>query len=391
MLRKNINFVPRKKHAGIMKSFNFTILIISAFVLLTDCTQSTTTGSAGENSAYAVTGPEGDSLYQRSQTTAPEVNETATSGEIYIAVEESLAPVIKAEVENFQAVHEGAVIHTLIMPGEEAIRAMLISDSIRLVVSSRMLDRDEENLLRAKTIPPDYATIFKDGIVLVNHPENPARQLTFGQLTGILNGTITKWKDINPDAVSLGDISLVFDHARSGTIAFLKDSIMADKTFAPARRYAMENTSSVFNYVSENRSSIGVVGFSWISDQDDPEVREVLRKVKVLFLERSEKDSTCAYDQQFFGPYQSFLDQECYPLTRKIYTISRESGIGLGTGFVAYLDGPQGQRIIHKAGLASIHTIPRRVKFPDANQNNTNPVRQKPTETIENPPDTDSR
>ncbi|MDX2247058.1 MAG: substrate-binding domain-containing protein [Bacteroidia bacterium] len=335
--------------------FSLLFLILSLF---TFCEQQTAsyTDSANKN-----TTPE----FKRSPSTSPDATESATSGEIYIAVDESIAPLIQAELDNFQAVHEKAIVHALIMPAEDAIRAMLLSDSIRLVITTRKLNREEENLLKALTVPPDYATLGKDAVAVIVNPENPTNQLKLDQLKAILSGEIKTWKDISGNSTA-GNISLIFDHARSGIISFLRDSLMDGKPLPEASTFALKNTEEVINYVAENPGATGIVGMAWLSDKDDPKVLERLKKIKILSLEKSaHTDNACAYKQTFFGPFQSFLDQDCYPLTRKMYSISRESGIGLGTGFVAYIDGPLGQKIIHKSGLAAIHTIPRKVKFPE--------------------------
>ncbi|MEZ4772365.1 MAG: substrate-binding domain-containing protein [Bacteroidia bacterium] len=362
-----------------MRAFRAFFFLVLAFYLFTFCEQQSTTSSSES--------PSRENNYKSQPSTSPNAQENVTKGEIYIAVDESLLPIIQAELDNFQAVYDGAIIHPIVLPGEEAIRAMLVSDSIRLVITGRKLNREEEYLLESLTIPPDYATLGKDGVALVVNPKNTVNQLQTSQLTGILSGEIKSWKKIDPGS-PLDNVSLIFDNARSTTISFLRDSLMEGKSFSPTGTFAMKNTTEVIDYVAENPGSIGLVGMSWLSDKDDPKVQERLKKVRVVFLEKlADSDIPCAYTQQYFGPYQSFLDQECYPLTRKIYSISRESGIGLGTGLVAYIDGPQGQKIIHKSGLAAIHTIPRKIKLPEEEPNTTT-ARQKPPTTKENSPDT---
>ncbi|MEZ4828439.1 MAG: substrate-binding domain-containing protein [Bacteroidia bacterium] len=369
-----------------MRSIYALFFLILVFSLFTFCTQQSTSAS-GESGA---SGLASDSVSRPSTSPSPGAAENVTRGEIYIAVDESLLPVVRAEVDNFQAVYDGAVVHTVVLPGEEAIHAMLVSDSIRLVITSRKLRKEEEVLLETLTTPAEYAVMGKDAVALVVNRDNPVKELTTAQVKDIFSGTIKSWKKINAQAPS-DKISLIFDHARSGTMAFLRDSLMDGKPITQDGTFAMKSTPEVFDYIAENPGAVGIVGMAWLSDQDDPAVKERLSKVRILFLEKSASpDAPCAYAQQFFGPYQSFLDQDCYPLTRKIYSISRETGIGLGTGLVAYIDGPQGQRIIHKSGLAAIHTIPRKVKLPDESMPATT-TKQKPATTKENDPGTGKR
>ena len=345
----------------IFRSSKVFLFIISLFVFTASCHQSETQSTTEQNPGS----------YSPEPTTSPRGNETTTSGEIYISVDESLQPVIRAEAETFEALYPNATIHPIYMPGEEAIEAMLVSDSIRLAVVTRKLKRNEERLLVQKTIPPDYSEVAKEGIAILAHKDNPIHTFTNEQLFQILSGETLYWNEINSNFnQKQKKIVLVFDNAKSGIIAFLRDSILAGKSFAPDL-YALKHSEEVLDYVSKTPNSMGFIGISWISDIDNRDAKAWREKIKLVYLEKNEESMNCTDKRQFFGPFQSFLYQNCYPLTRTIYTIGRESGIGLGTGFVAYLDGPSGQRIFHKSGLAAVHTITREVKFPVKEQNST--------------------
>ncbi|TAE49027.1 MAG: hypothetical protein EAZ89_14605, partial [Bacteroidetes bacterium] len=183
------------------------------------------------------------------------------------------------------------------------------------------------------------------------------------QLENILTGKASNWRSVNP-ASKLGEIDLVFDHARSGVISFLRDSLLGGQALRKDQIYAQKNTPDVISYVASHPQAVGFVGWSWLSDVDNPQVKAWRKQVRVLWLERPAEAPECAYDAAFFGPYQSFLVQQCYPLTRVVFTQLREPTMGLGTGFVSFLDGNIGQRATHKAGMAATHAIPRRVGFP---------------------------
>ncbi|MEO0469205.1 MAG: substrate-binding domain-containing protein [Bacteroidota bacterium] len=291
---------------------------------------------------------------------APSLKEDATTGEIYITVDETLKPLIEAQIDNFEALYPEATIHAIYLPGEQAIRQMLSTDTIRLAVSPRRLTKDEEKILLARQNPPRYANIFRDGIALMVNEENPVRQLTREQLVGIMSGELTKWSQINPEAE--GDIIVVFDHAESSVLNFVVDSLLGDKPLLQ-KRYAQSPSPAVFDYVKTRKDALGVVGMAWIADRDDSTMRRMRDGLALLKLE-TRADTICQKGQQFIGPYQSYLYTNCYPLTRTINTISRESIFGLGRGFIAEVDHDRGQRIVHKFGLATVHTIPRRVKLP---------------------------
>lgn len=289
--------------------------------------------------------------------------ESYTSGEIHIAVDESLKPIIQAEIETFELLYDRAKIHPHYLSGEEAIQAMLLHDSIRMAITTRRLTKEEEKVLGIRNIKPEQSRILRDGVVMTVHKENPNDTLTLDQVRGILTGSITSWKQIDPQSPN-DRIDIVFDHAKSGTIAFLRDSLLQGTSMTTKNVFAKTETPAVFNYVAEHPGALGITGNAWISDVDDPVGRELQKGLRIVKLERREDSGICAYDRQFFGPYQSFLDQECYPLTRDVFTLVRETIYGLGTGFVSFIDGPRGQRIIHKSGLATVHRIPRVISLP---------------------------
>ena len=338
---------------GAMRSL-FIPVLVGLTVLLLSCEATTTSRNIEAESTQSA---------RPKKYFVPPASETGTSGEIYIAVDESLRPIIKAQIENFQQLYRKATIHPVYFPGEAAIQALVNADSFRLAVTTRQLSDEEISPLVNRSVTPSYAHIFTDGIGVIAHRDAPIATLTREQLKDILTGKISTWQQLGVDSRS-NAIQIVFDHPQSSTLRFLKDHLLQGLPLTQQNIYALKNNPEVLDYVKTQAGAIGFVGMSWISDRDDPEVRDFLTGLTVIKIEKPDEDVPCAYTERFFGPYQSFLDQQCYPLSRKVYTILRESSFGLGTGFVSYLDGPVGQRLVHKSGLAASHSIPRVVKLP---------------------------
>ena len=337
----------------------FVPILVGLTVFLLSCEATTTSRNTEADSTQSASS-------QRYYV--PPASETGTSGEIYIAVDESLRPIIEAQIENFQQLYRKATIHPVYFPGEAAIQTLVNADSFRLAVSTRKLSDEELMPLSVRSITPNYAHILTDGIGLVVQKENPVIELTRAQLKDILLGKITRWQQLGVDT-RLKDIQIVFDHPQSSTLRYLKDHFLQGEPLTQQNIYALKSNPEVLDYVKTHPGAIGFVGMSWISDRDDPDVRDFLSGLTVLKIEKPDEDVPCAYKERFFGPYQSFLDQQCYPLAREVYTVLRESSFGLGTGFVSYLDGPVGQRLVHKSGLAASHSIPRVIKLPPKEKN----------------------
>lgn len=334
----------------VMKEITHTIIVGICLQLLWSCAPAPQPKSQAESPTIA---PE----------KVPLAEQTSTIGTAIISVDETLKPIIEAEVAVFEALYPNAKVFPRYYPGEQAIREMLTNDTIRLAISSRELTEEETAILLRRNINPTYATVLIDGIILIVNPKNPVRKLSHAQMLDVLSGKIKSWQELDPEAPE-GEIVAVFEHAESSTVRYLQDSIMQGRPLL-SNRYAKTPTDALFDYVKTQERALGIVGYGWVSDRDDPEMRALLEGTKMLQLGRDpNKETICGYDKEHYGPYQAFLYDECYPLARPIKTILREERHLVGTGFVSFLDGPRGQRAIHKSGLATAHTIPRRVTFP---------------------------
>jgi len=289
--------------------------------------------------------------------------ESGTAGEIYIAVDETFQPIIETEIETFMGQYPDAVIHALYMPGEEAISRMLEEDSIRMVVSTRELTSIEKAYLKEQQTSDKTTKLATDAVAMIVHKSNTDTIFTQEQITGILSGEITSWKQINPDS-PLGQIRIVFDHAQSSTVQFLRDSVLAKagKELTTQNVFAAKTNKQVLSYVTKDKNALGVLGVAWISDLDDRQMA-IFRKDSINVL-KLENVRPCSYGDGFYQPYQAYIHQRCYPYTRGVYAILRESFFGLGHGFVAFMASDPGQRIVQKAGLVPDMGFTRVVRLP---------------------------
>lgn len=289
--------------------------------------------------------------------------EGGTAGRITIAVDETFQPIMESEISTFMGKYPDAEINALYLPGEEAISAMLEEDSIRLVVASRELTRDEQAYLRQQKTSAKTSRLATDAVAMIVHKDNMDTVLSQQQITGILSGEITSWDEINPSS-TLGEIRLVFDHPQSSTVQFLNDSILAPvgKRLREQQVYNAKTNKAVLRYVTQDQHALGILGIAWISDLDDKEMA-IFRKdsIHVLKLESLEP---CPLGGTTFQPYQAYINQRCYPYTRGIYAVLRESFFGLGSGFVSYMASDPGQRIILKSGLVPEMGVKRVVRLP---------------------------
>ncbi len=276
------------------------------------------------------------------------VLDNTTSGSIKIAVDESLKPLIDAEINAFEGVYRDAHIEAIYTSETDAINLML-NDSARLAIVTRRLTSDEQAVLDRVKIPGQQMSVAKDGVALILHNENPDTLIRWDHIQGILDGSISNWNQLNQKSPSL-PIEVVFDHPNSGTLRYLRDTLKNIATIPP-NCFAVNNNEAVIDYVSRKRNAIGLIGVAWISDDDDSTANSFLKAVRVAAISN---------ESEYYQPYQAYIAQNSYPLTREVIIISREARSGLGSGFLSYVASDKGQLVILKAGLVPA-TMPVRI------------------------------
>lgn len=290
-------------------------------------------------------------------STKDEEVDTSSSGSITISCDESLKPIIEAEEAVFEQLYPNAHL-TIVYTSEIDAMRMVMQDSARLAVLTRTMNKDEEEQLKSQKISRSRSTkIALDAIGFILHPKSKDTLFTVNQIKGILDGSITNWNQLNPKSASR-PIQVVFDSPKSGAIRMLKDSL-GIKSELSKNCFALKTNPEVMNHVEQNPNSIGIIGVSWISDPDDTLVRYFLKKVKVADIQPKEERVKALT----WKPIQGNIHLRQYPFWREVFMVSREARTGLGTGFVAFVSGDQGQRIILKAGLVPAKAPVRTVEL----------------------------
>ncbi|WP_242929476.1 PstS family phosphate ABC transporter substrate-binding protein [Pontibacter vulgaris] len=282
------------------------------------------------------------------------VDNTPTSGELKIGVDESFEPILESQVNTFEGIYKYASI-TPSYKAEGAIVKDLLNDSIRIAVLSRELSADEKAVFEKQKKIPRVTKIAVDAIALIVNNNNPDTLLTMEQVKSLFSGKVNNWNKLNSKN-PLQNVTIVFDNNSSSTARFVKDSLL-NKVPLPANTFAANSNKALIDYVAKNNNAIGVIGVNWISDQDDSTAVGFLKKVKVVGIS---SDPAPLTTESYYQPYQAYIAQAVYPLRRNLYIINTEGRAGLGTGFVAFVAGDQGQRIILKSGLVPA-TMPVRI------------------------------
>jgi phosphate transport system substrate-binding protein len=284
--------------------------------------------------------------------------DTPTTGIISICVDETFKPIAQAELMVFSSFYPYAKITPRYVPENKAFD-LLLTDSVRLIIASRPLQQKEKDVFIQKKLFPREIEIAKDAIALIVNPANNDTLLSNTDLFKVLTGDISEWKQLNPLS-ELKNIEVVFDNKNSGTVRYVIDSLCKGAILSK-HLYALDSNLDVVNYVSHHINAMGFIGVSWISDQDDTTQMSFLRKIRVVALSKEER----ATPENSYQPYQAYIYNGSYPLTRSIFAINTEPRNGLATGFMTFVASDKGQRIILKAGILPAIAPVRLIKVED--------------------------
>lgn len=277
---------------------------------------------------------------------------TVSSGDVTIAVDQSLKPIIQNEIEAFEAIYKNAHIHAIYLPAAD-VANLIVNDSAKLAVLTRPLSKEEVDAIHKQKVYPKSTLVGRGAISLIVHKKAQDSIISLLQLRGFFNGEINTWKDLN-EKNSSDSVHFIFADKNASTVQYIKDSL--SNGHLPKNAYALTSNGKVIDYVSKHKNAIGIIGVSWISDTNSRKVHGFLQEIKVMAVSRT------GYDVAY-KPFQGFIANKKYPLIRSMYLENRESRTGLATGFASFVAGSKGQSVILKGGLVPATMPVRLVEF----------------------------
>ncbi len=254
-------------------------------------------------------------------------------GTIQISVDESFKPVIDSQIQVYESSHPQTKIIAHYKPEAECLRDFA-NDSIRLVIATRGYSKNEQDfIIDSMKTEPSKMTIAYDAIALIVNPQAADSMFTMPEVRDIVTGKSAK------------KLQPVFDgvHATS-TVRFMIDSVLKGGQLG-ANVIAAQNSEGVIDYVAKNKSAVGFIGVSWVGNKEDTMQLSFLKKVRLAYLESTDKPG--AYVQ----PVQANIYYRRYPMVRDLIYVLKENYNGLGHGFADFLTSQRGQLIFKRAYL----------------------------------------
>jgi phosphate transport system substrate-binding protein len=278
-----------------------------------------------------------------------ERKETPTKGRITIVTAESVAPVIQAEKAKFEELYPDAHVDLLVSTTREAI-ARFFDDSIKAIVTSRAFNDEERQIAKKANMEFIEYKIAVDGIAILVNSHNTLTRLRTTQLDSIYSGKIQRWSELGKTGVD-GPINICLPSRNSGTYEVVQRKILGGRNFA-AQAFTASSSPAMIRRVADDPLALGMSGMNWIPDS--------IKGVQLLEINDPNAPDSLGTRKEYYKPYQAYVYQHYYPLTREIYIYSRTDAFSVGNGFTAFITSAPGQSIILKSGLVPA-TMPVRL------------------------------
>ncbi len=261
---------------------------------------------------------------------------TNSRGTTTVYVEQNLEPLIETSIMAFEGNRPKAHIVPKYLRELDVINSF-IDKKTKAIVISRDFTKEERKEFSQVNVSFQTNKLAIGAIALIS-AEGEDSTYTEEEFLKLLTTT-----DKNAPKV-------IFDDVQSANFNYFLNRI-APKSFGPNVK-CLANNLEVIQYVRENQKCIGVIGFNWISDRDDPEVLKRLEKIQLIEVAKGN-------GTEFVPPYMYYVYEKQYPFTHYWYVHNKGSKSDLEAGFVNFLINEKGQLVVKKSGMQPYYRIAR--------------------------------
>lgn len=295
---------------------------------------------------------------------------SAVSGLCKVICDESFKNILDDEIQVFEYTYKDANVLPRYMDETSALDSLL-NEKVNVIITYRDLTSNQKSILKGQGRAYRSRRIAVDGIALIVNNENDIDFLSMNDIKDIMTGKSTTWGQVYPTKLKNEAIKVIFDQNRSGVLHYMKDKFNNGQDL-PIEFFAQGSSQAVFEAVQKTRNAIGIIGVSWITADmkstattieerynelqngtNRQDVNNFTDKIKVLGIRNEDK-------LKDYKPYQAYIFDGSYPLTREIFAIDASP---LGThdhDFFVFLTGSIGQKIILQTGISPA-AVPVRV------------------------------
>lgn len=261
---------------------------------------------------------------------------TNSRGETTIYVEKNLQPYIETSIMSFEGFRPEAIVNAKYEREIDVVNTFIDRKTDAIVISRDFTKQERKEFLADQVL-------FRTNKILVGSialltPKTEDSTYTETEFLKLLTST------------NANDPKILFDDVQSANFEYFLDRI-APKQFGPNVK-CLKGNQEVIDYMKDNKHCIGVIGFNWISDIDDPKVVKRCENLNIVSV--SKGSST-----HFVPPFMYYVYEKEYPFIHFWYIHNKGSKSDLEAGFVNYLISEKGQLIAKKSGLQSYYKMTR--------------------------------
>lgn len=218
----------------------------------------------------------------------------------------------------------------------------LYEGKTEFAIVSKPLTKDQEKYLFDKTkILYKASPIGMDATIFITSIDNPLETISVSDIkSNVYNENPT--------------LKFVFDYPNSANFNTVNDKLGISAPKGKAVK-ALESAENVIDFVQKDKKTIGVIGLNTLSDTDNPKVKEILSKVKILNVADAKGE--------IYEPTNPNLRNGKYPFYRLIYFLKNEKGFGIAAGLSRFTGSQQGQLIVLKENLQPYYLYKREIQL----------------------------
>jgi phosphate transport system substrate-binding protein len=225
----------------------------------------------------------------------------------------SVYPLAAKLATSYLKANRGAAAFRLLQGGSD----IGINDVARGRVTFGMSSRDPQSSDPGGLV---FNKIARDGVCVVTNPANPLPNISQATVQAVFSGRIRNWKDV-PGAKITGPIDLVTRTPASGTADAFQNIFMGVNLRVAGNASQKPSNGLVEQAVRSNRSSIAYLDFKFTAGTAISPYQGV----------------PCNLRNAKSGQYQG---------VRNLWLVSRGKATGPAAGFLNWVQGARGQRVV---------------------------------------------
>jgi len=214
--------------------------------------------------------------------------------------------------------------------------AQLINGQIDIADSSRPIKNRETKTAESQGFTPVEFKICLDGIAVITNKNIDISEISFENIRGIYNGSISNWKSVGgPDL----KITVYGRQSNSGTYVFFQEHVL-DKNDYRVDMQPLNGNSQIVDAVIGDDEGIGYVGVSYAENRAE--------ELTILNVKENE-------DSQAFSPTIENISSGDYPISRYLFIYSNGNPTGEISQYIQWIlyeDG--GQKVAESLGFIAL-------------------------------------